>query len=359
MPEGADGRGRQYTNSQANKDLAAVKVPVDVNKPAKRSAFEIYQERKKALEQRVDLSGNQNLFFPADLRQGADQGHPFIQFQVTDLKSGNFVNINLYQPPGFSVADGASYTGFDMGTLKGTAGLLNAVRKGEGVSDADLFSLAIIGKDKQASEGVNKITSAAAVASGIATNPYTRTAYETTNVRTFNFSFKLIAESAEESEQARAIERTFRKFLYPKRAGSIALTYPPLFRIRFFAPDTATDAEGGNADGINQYMPNIKPSYLTSLESTFNATAISVHEDTNAPMEVDLSLSFQEERTLIRQDLYETDNDILEFDGLFKDGDTGTLTTGTGDPVGKALNVVGALEGAVADAKDKVKGGGD
>ena len=119
-----------------------------------------------------------------------------------------------------------------------------------------------------------------------------------------NFSFKLIAESEEDSDAAKAIERTFRKFLYPKRAGSIALAYPPLFEISFYKGEV-----------INQYMPNIKPCYLTSLESTFNETANTFHSD-GSPIEVNLSLGFQEERALLRDDLYANDDAIDESPGF-------------------------------------------
>ena len=309
--------GNTSTNTSANTD--AKKVTVTENPAAPEpTALEKYNQRKEALKQRVDISEEQIYTFPSDLKDGADAGYPFIMFSVLDNKGTGKVDICLYQPPGFSVADGASYTNYDMGTLKGGLALTNAVRKGEGVTDADLFSLALIGKDKLlTSSTVDKITSAGAVSAGVATNPYTRTAYESTNIRSFSFSFKLVAESFEESETAKAIERTFRKFLYPKRAGSIALVYPPLFKIRFFA-------EGES----NPYMPIIKPCYLTGLETTFNSSTVAMHKDSGAPVEVDISLTFQEERVLVRQDLYETDNDIEEQEGYFKDGDMGALAKG-------------------------------
>ena len=37
-----------------------------------------------------------------------------------------------------------------------------------------------------------------------------------------------------------------------------------------------------------------------------------MHEDSGAPVEVDLALTFQEERVLVRQDLYETDDSVVE-----------------------------------------------
>ena len=37
-----------------------------------------------------------------------------------------------------------------------------------------------------------------------------------------------------------------------------------------------------------------------------------MHEDSGAPVEVDLALTFQEERVLVRQDLYKNDDTIDE-----------------------------------------------
>ena len=286
---------------------------VDVKAP-KRTAYDIAQERIAAgIAPRVDMSKEQLYCFPEDLRTSADTGYPFIMFSVEDAKGTGKVDICLYQPPGVAVSDGANYTGYDMGQLKGIVGLGKALSSREGITDADIFSLSLMAKDKLTSSGtVDKITSAATVGQGIASNPYTRTAYESTNIRTFGFTFKLIAESAEESETAKNIERTFRKFLYPKRSGSIALSYPPLFRIRFFANRK-----------INPYMPVIKPCYLTSVETTFNGGAVSIHKGTQAPVEVYISLSFQEERVLVRQDLYETDDTTEEHFGYYKDGQAG------------------------------------
>ena len=267
-------------------------------------------------QERVDINEKQFYYFPNDLAAGAASGYPFIRFGIRNNEGENKVAIFLYQPPGLTVSDGVNYSGFDIGTLKGGLGAaMGALKEGaSGVSEADVFATALIAKDKLITPGstVEKITSAAGIKAGVATNPYTRTAFETTNVRGYQFTFKLVASNAKESDNIVAIERTFRKFLYPKRMGSIALVYPPLFHISFYS-------EGR----INEYLPKIKPCYLTALDSTFNATSSTFHQDTGAPIEVDISLTFQEERVLVRQDLYPTDSDIDESDLYYQESSTG------------------------------------
>ena len=266
----------------------------------------VSEEMDKYSQERVDLSKLHHYSYPIDLNGSAQEtGLPFIRFGIKPVTATERVAIYLYQPPGFSVSDGANYANFDVGSIRGGLNLLKSAASGQGpnITNADVGAFAMMGKDKLlgGSSTIDKITSAGAINLGIATNPYTRTAYESTNVRTFSFSFKLIAENEKESDMAKRIERTFRKFLYPKRAGSVALVYPPLIDIQFYSNG-----------GINPYMPKIKPCYITSLESTFNEGSTAMHKDSGAPLEVNLTIGFQEERVLVRQDLYETDDSIDE-----------------------------------------------
>lgn len=241
--------------------------------------------------------------FPSKLRTEADNGHPCVQFNIQQpANATELVNIFLYQPTGIAVSDGASYTDLEMGLLG--AGL--GVADGTKLTGADAIAAGLLGRDAITGAvgiDVGKTGAIGALKQGIAANPYTRVAFEGTSVRTFEFNFKLIPESAEETEKAKQIERTFRKFLYPEAAGSIALAYPPLFIIKFFVKGEE-----------NPYMPTIKPAYLTSLTTTFNETANAVFKGTGAPIEIGLALSFKEERQLVRQDLYEINTDIDERD---------------------------------------------
>ena len=308
--------GERYDNWK--KEIVASREARKAKKEAKRAAQQeeqgIIDSIHESIENRIDatvqervgLSSNQRFHFPSDLGAGAESGYPLIRFGIGQTNGTKNASIILHQPPGITIADGTNYTSFDAGTLKSIAGVALGLKSGgtSSVTDADMYATALLAKDNIANIAggkIDKITSAAALKAGIATNPYTRTGYESTNVRGYTFAFKLVASNQEESDMAVAIERTFRKFLYPKRAGSIALVYPPLFTIQFLVFGEQ-----------NPYMPKIKPCYLTSLETSINETSVAVHEDSGAPIEVDLSLTFQEERVLVRQDLFDTDDSIDE-----------------------------------------------
>lgn len=259
-------------------------------------------------EQKGEEQEQSTYVFPSALRSLVDDGHPCMQFTIIQ-KDGPFAtDIFLYQPIGIAVSDGANYTNLDMGLFGGVLGIANS---GSGkFTESDAVAAGLL--SKEAVSGItgldiSKGGAIGALKKGVAANPYTRVAFEGTNVRTFEFNFKLVPESKEETEIAKKIERTFRKFLYPKRAGSIALAYPPLFQIKFFVKGKESP-----------YMPKIKPAYLTSLQTTFNETSNAVFTGTGAPLEIGLALAFQEERQLVRQDLYPDDGDIDEADVYYQ-----------------------------------------
>ena len=262
---------------------------------------------------RTNLTHSQSYHYPLELNSESETEFPFMRFGFAGTSAVNKVAVYIYQPPGVSVSDSANYTTMNVGTIRGGVGLAQNFASGN-LTRGDMAALGMMSKNKLLSPGgtLEKLTSGTALKLGVATNPYTRTAYDSTNIRQFSFQFKLVAESEKEQKSIRGIERTFRKFLYPKRAGAIALAYPPLCNIQFFA-------EGGKR---NEFMPNIKPCYLTGLEAVYNETATAVHKGTGAPIELSLTVSFQEERILTRDDLYRgknnaaDDNQILESDGF-------------------------------------------
>ena len=267
------------------------------------------EEQTSVEKEESEQQEQETYVFPSSLRSKVDDGHPCIQFTIVQ-KDGPFpTDIFLYQPVGVSVTDGANYTNLDMGLFGGGLSIANS---GSGqFTESDAIAAGLL--SKEAVSGItgldiSKGGAIGALKKGVAANPYTRVAFEGANVRTFEFNFKLVPESKDDTEIAKKIERTFRKFLYPKKAGAIALSYPPLFKIKFFVNGKESP-----------YMPKIKPAYLTSLSATFNESTNAMFQGSGAPIEVSLALGFQEEGQLVRQDLYPDDADIDEADGFFQE----------------------------------------
>lgn len=94
----------------------------------------------------------------------------------------------------------------------------------------------------------------------------------------------------------------------PEATGSLSIQYPATFNIEFY-----------KGEDRNVFMPIISTCFLTSLGTTYNATSNIFHAD-GAPVETDISLAFQETKTLTRQDLYNTEkgNDLPGLDNQAK-----------------------------------------
>jgi hypothetical protein len=269
------------------------------------------------------------LTFPETLRSKvSEDGFPHISFSMVRGEMGEFTDIHLFIPIGMASNDGMNYGSQNLG-LVGAAARDKAIggRLGTGgqkqKAGADFISQ-LTSRFKAGSGIGGGVASAFELKSGLIVNPYTAVTFEGVNVRSFEFAFKLVPTSKEESLIAHKIENAFRKYMYPKERGTGSLEYPPTFRIEFMA--------GGQP---NKYMPRIIDTYLTTMSANYNATGNAFHENDGvlgaAPTEIDLTMTFQEVRAITRDDLYGADL-------VYKDGydDAGHVVGDTADTPGEA-----------------------
>ena len=251
--------------------------------------------------------------YPENL--GSDSNNKtYIRFTIKDrldLKSKK--SIYLYCPPGLSVADGAGYGQLDMGTLGGLVDEAQKQVAADGTGGGSFLEQAGALGGSLYTVGQKQMKSAAQVLggkmgkgvgqqfsmkSGTAQNMFTVAQFSGVTQRSFQFSFKLVAESTDQAKLLKEIENTFRKFLYPSTGeGRLALKYPPYWQIEFYH-------KGGVQ---NKHLPFINLSYLQSMTATYNQSTNAFHED-GRPLEVDISLAFIESKNMTREDLY-TNND--------------------------------------------------
>ena len=148
-------------------------------------------------------------------------------------------------------------------------------------------------------------------------NPYQNTSYNGAGVRTFTFNFKMVAETENDAIEIKKIHEFFRTNMYAGRLGgreassSAFLKYPSVWEVDFL---TGISSEGIT---VNKYLPAIYSSYLQNFNATFNTTAPTWYKD-GAPLEVDISMTYQESRALER-------NDIENLSGITMNTDTGEL----------------------------------
>lgn len=239
--------------------------------------------------------------FPHSLGEEVSKGGHHVSFEIIGQGfDPDIFKIHLYIPQGFALGDGANYGNVDLGMIGAAESLLvkdkeTGKRTGEldmSGEEAKAIGTALLDKLGLGSDlGTSKLMSDQ-IKSGIALRNESTLTFEGASVRTFDLSFTLVASNAKEAETIRVIEHTFRKYMYAKKEGTFAVKYPPLFRIKFM-----------KGKEVNKFLPFLYDSYLTGLNTSYNNNANMFHKD-GSPTDINIQLSFQEQRQLTRDDLY-------------------------------------------------------
>ncbi len=273
-------------------------------------------ERENRKDKFGSYSQADTIVFPSDL-QLDQEGANFVHFRINRRQAGESpqpVNVFLYVPIGFSLGDSANYGDMELGAIVGAAETVKTLLGGSGLGGTNFTGADMLGTGLLASgmaQGLlgdvgaflTKGTQIEAMRKGVAINQNIRTQFQGTQIRSFSFDFKIVPSNPEESTAMRQLEKTFRRYLYPKKAGQIALYYPPEFQITFY---------NSNEDTPNPYMPILMPAYLTGVTANYNPTSNMTFKD-GAPVELDLQLQFQEKKQLVRDDFDDPDADEYGF----------------------------------------------
>lgn len=301
--------------------------------------------------------------FPPDL---GDSGRPFIRFACFPSTQHHPIEaISFPCPSGISFGDGATYSTIDVGTLaaigevaqagisafnnptnagfmdKVTSGANGAVAKAYSqISSGGIGGAAILAARKV---GMDNVAQGLEFGAKQVVNPRTNTTFAGNTLRNFQFDFKMIAQSAAETNTIHAIHSVFRNNLYASEAGgeSIMLKYPNQWEITFHDP--------ANPAAELKHVPKIYRTYLTGLTTVVNSSANTFHKDMS-PYEIDVSLQFQETKILTRQEM-----ERLQMHGDRTNKDE-ALAQQFGDQIGR----VGAMAGtAISNAAASLKANPD
>ena len=221
--------------------------------------------------------------------------------------------VSLYIPAGLQFRDNVAYDNMQIGGMGAAAetglqsgsGVVKSLMEQagktigaamKGAANADIAKLATV---KLTSRFPDEIAGAFRSAGQVTTNPNTRVLFKEVALREFAFTFKFIATSKKEAEEVKEIIKLFRTELYPENitvpiAGSeisVGYRFPNKFQINL------------EYDG-EEIATRIKPCFLRDVNVTYNNTAMAMHSDGNF-QEIEMSLSFQETRTLNRKDVEE------------------------------------------------------
>jgi len=231
---------------------------------------------------------------------------------------------DLYLPVAFQVNDGFDYQSASLGAVG--AGVMAGLNQGQDIVSSalqgikegaqsvfDLFGTGTVSRVAavRGAQTVPMIPDAVRNAIGIAArvsmNPNIRTMFNGVAVREFNFVFKFIPRSYEESVMVKRIIKFFRFHAYPTeipygKSISLAYDYPNMFKIRLLS-------KSGD-DFFKNIGTPIKLSYLKTVSTTYNPTSPVLHDD-GSPTEVDMTLTFTEYKPLSRYDVVNEDNDTF------------------------------------------------
>lgn len=248
----------------------------------------------------------------ADLRYPlSDMGNSTVQFSAFNSSDPTeyIGSVELYCPPNVAIGDGMNYGDVNLDVL-GSEAAKNVIQgwKSGGVTDfTGALGSELLNTLKSGSNEFLKTFSASLVGldqdvvnflSRKVKSPNTHTTFQGVNMRNFSFDFRMVAEEKSESDQIKQIIDFLRVNTYPELSSNTGfisfLKFPPLWTIQFLY--------NGNE---NSYMPVIDYCFLQNVSTVYNTQESSFFEETGAPFDVSVSLSFVESKAQDKKSINE------------------------------------------------------
>jgi hypothetical protein len=210
--------------------------------------------------------------------------------------------IALLAPDGISTSYTQDYSAVsmtaDLGGLLAVA-QFNAAQKAGGSSQVDPFIYEAAGKLATKLPGVSDDASKLIQfgLNGTTVNPQLELLYNSPALRSFVFEFRMVPRSADESAAIRDVVRVFKYFSAP--------TIPDNSTGRYFIPPSQFEIEFYNQSQLtNDFLFKTKKCVLKNVSVDYMPGGVySTHAD-GSPMEVKLSLEFQETIILTSADVW-------------------------------------------------------
>lgn len=279
--------------------------------PGEEGAAPIEADEQAAL----DAQANADAIALADNKKAQADAVRNILTGLNDEPVEDAPRVDLYFPLSVQIDDTVdigtgNLGGLGVGILKGAENnqkLGTAVANSVSAGFQNIFDFALGGLNKETAQyvankmgkmGPQGIQTAVSVATQTAINPHTRAVFNQVNIRQFSFTFKFIPASAAEAREVQKIVKHFRSQMYPEllEVGSDGVTlplgykYPNLFKITF------------KHRGSEAKIPRLQYCYLRGVQSSYNPTGQAFYRD-GQPNEIDMTLQFQEFRTLSKEDI--------------------------------------------------------
>ena len=225
-------------------------------------------------------------------------------------------SVALYLPSGIGNTTSASYGDFQTGVAGYLAmsglDIVSELRNRDFQGAAEKIfgvggTLITEAAKKLAVAGIETFTGSEGIqqsidkAFGQTLNPYIEVAFNSTGMRTFDYTFKFAPKSRAETDEVKAIIQLFRFHMLPemKSAAHRYLTLPSTFDIHYMWQNGRTTA------GENSFYNKIATCVLTNVDINYTPNGQVQSFGDGAPTQIDMSLSFKETEMLTKQHVEE------------------------------------------------------
>ena len=183
-----------------------------------------------------------------------------------------------------SVTDlGASVVG---GVVAGTANILSLF-KGKAGMIGKIASAGIAAASGDVAKSGAKLLG---IQAGLSVNPHQELLLNGVKFREFKFAYELVAKNEKDSESIKDIIKALKISMHPELAAeSLLFKFPSEFELLFYTTSTPQ----------NKYLFKTKRCILKDLQVSYGKNFVTF-KDTNAPVEISISMTFQETEILDR-----------------------------------------------------------
>ena len=183
-----------------------------------------------------------------------------------------------------SVTDlGASVVG---GAVGGAANILSLFKGKAGMLGKVATAAGAAGSGDVAKSGAKLL----GIQAGLSINPHQELLLNGVKFREFKFSYDLIAKNKDDSDAIQNIIKVLKISMHPEiAAASLLFKYPSEFELLFYTTSTTQ----------NPYLFKTKRCILKDLQVSYGKNFVTF-KDTNAPVEISITMNFQETEILDR-----------------------------------------------------------
>lgn len=234
--------------------------------------------------------------YPSDL--GTAGSEPYIIFDIRDgvaFDAKSKGTIALYMPPTLKATYGMNYEQQELEADQLIDFAQRSLSNGWGAFAKDLWDTGWRNAGKVANTAFKNSDSRVEQNQRKIVNPHMATLFKGVKFRTFQFDFQMMAKNADESKAIQDIIFNFKYAMHPDivdPSSNLATRYyfyPDNFLIGLFSP-------------ADKYLFKISTCVLTDMSVDYAGSGVpSFFQDTGAPVDVRMSLSFTELEFLTKQ----------------------------------------------------------